>query len=61
MRGWLSSELDVVVSAKEAEKSKDHLIADRKELTAELAKLKTAMRRTQSQAGAANTAVFSAK
>jgi hypothetical protein len=47
VRGWLSSELDVVVSAKEAEKSKDHLIADRKELTAELAKLKTAMRRTQ--------------
>jgi chromosome segregation ATPase len=41
--------LDVVVSAKEAEKSKDQLILDRKELTAELSKLKTSMRRTQSQ------------
>ena len=49
VRGWLSSELEVVVSAKEAEKTKDHLIADRKEFTAELTKLKTAMRRTQSQ------------
>jgi len=53
VRGWLSSELEVVVSAKEAEKSKDLLITDRKELTAELTKLKAAMRRTQSQVGAA--------
>jgi hypothetical protein len=49
VRGWLSSELDVVVSVKEAEKSKEQLIADRKELTSELAKLKAAMRRTKSQ------------
>jgi hypothetical protein len=39
----------VVVSAKEAEKSKEQLIADRKELTSELAKLKAAMRRTKTQ------------
>ena len=49
VRGWLSSELDVVVSVKEAEKSKEQLIGDRKELTAELAKLRAAMRRTKSQ------------
>ena len=49
MRGWLSSELDVVVSVKEASKSKEQLICDRKELTAELAKLRAAMRRTKSQ------------
>ena len=40
VRGWVSSELDVVVSVKEALKSKEQLIKDRKEMNLELQKMK---------------------
>jgi len=46
VRGWVSSELEVVVSAKEATKTKEQLIRDRKELNLELQKMKQSTRRT---------------
>merc|ERR1719239_886419 len=49
VRGWISSELEVVVSAKEALKSKEQLIRDRKELNQELQRIKQGTRRTMSQ------------
>jgi len=49
VRGWVSSELDVVVSVKEALKSKEQLIKDRKEMNLELQKMKQATRRTMTQ------------
>jgi len=48
VRGWISSELEVVVSAKEALKSKEQLIKDRKDLNLELQKLKQSTRKTMS-------------
>ena len=49
VRGWIKSEMEVVVSTKEALKSKEHLITDRKELAAKLQKMKADMRRTMAQ------------
>merc|ERR1719187_2429667 len=46
VRGWVSSELEVVVSAKEAFKTKEQLLKDRKELNLELQKTKQNSRRT---------------
>eukprot|EP00092_Neocalanus_flemingeri_P020290 GFUD01021979.1.p1 GENE.GFUD01021979.1~~GFUD01021979.1.p1 ORF type:complete len:1250 (+),score=420.04 GFUD01021979.1:230-3979(+) len=46
VRGWLSSEMDVVVTVKEAEKSKVQLLKERKSMTEELNKLKADLRRT---------------
>merc|ERR1719312_1585376 len=40
VREWVSSEVDLVVTAKEAEKSKEHLLKERKVLTEELNKLR---------------------
>jgi len=46
VRGWLSSEVELVVTAKEAEKSKVQLIKERKSMTEELNKLRQELRRT---------------
>merc|ERR1719420_53701 len=46
VRGWLSSEVELEVTAKEAEKSKVQLIKERKNMTEELNKLKQELRRT---------------
>merc|ERR1719508_693148 len=46
VRGWLSSEVDVVVTSKEAEKSKVQLIKERKLMTEELNQLRQELRRT---------------
>jgi len=46
VRGWLSSEVEVEVTSKEAEKSKIQLIKERKAMTEELNKLKQELRRT---------------
>jgi len=46
VRGWLSSEVDVVVTSKEAEKSKVQLIKERKVMTEELNQLRQELRRT---------------
>merc|ERR1711936_960206 len=46
VRGWLSSEMELEVTAKEAEKSKGQLIKERKSMTEELNKLKQELRRT---------------
>merc|ERR1719233_487936 len=46
VRGWLSSEMELEVTAKEAEKSKVQLIKERKSMTEELNKLKQELRRT---------------
>jgi len=46
VRNWISSELDVVVSEKEAHAAKENLIKDRKELNQELQKLKQSRRKT---------------
>jgi len=46
VRGWLSSEVELEVTAKEAEKSKVQLIKERKAMTEELNKLKQLLRRT---------------
>merc|ERR1719410_3315955 len=48
VRGWISSEVDVVVSVKEAEMSKEQLIKERKVMVEELNKLKQELRRTLS-------------
>jgi len=48
VRGWISSEVDVIVSVKEAEMSKEQLIKERKEMSEELNKLKLELRRTLS-------------
>ena len=48
VRGWISSEVDVVVSVKEAEMSKEQLMRERKVMSEELAKLKAELRRTLS-------------
>ena len=49
VRGWISSEVDVVVSVKEAEMSKEQLIKERKSMTEEMTKLKTELRKTLSE------------
>jgi len=49
VRGWIKSEIEVVVSTKEAETTKDQLIADRKSLASQLQKLKAEMRKTMNQ------------
>ena len=49
VRGWISSEVDVVVSVKEAEMSKDQLIKERKMMCDEMNKLKQELRRTLSE------------
>jgi len=46
VRGWLSSEVELVVTSKEAEKSKVQLIKERKSMTEELNKLRQELRRT---------------
>ena len=46
VRGWLSSEVEVEVTSKEAEKSKNQLIKERKAMTEELNTLKQELRRT---------------
>ena len=48
VRGWISSEVDVIVSVKEAEMSKEQLIKERKVMSEELNKLKQELRRTLS-------------
>lgn len=48
VRGWISSEVDVVVSVKEAEMSKEQLMKERKVMSEELTKLKAELRRTLS-------------
>merc|ERR1719186_963242 len=49
VRGWIKSEIEVVVSTKEAESTKEQLISDRKSLASKIGKLKTDMRRTMNQ------------
>jgi len=49
VRGWISSEVDVIVSVKEAEMSKEQLIKERKSMNEELNKLKSELRRTLSE------------
>merc|ERR1712029_1061461 len=49
VRGWISSEVDVVVSVKEAEMSKEQLIRERKIMSEEMAKLKQELRKTLSE------------
>merc|ERR1719232_2196720 len=49
VRGWISSEIDVVVSVKEAEMSKEQLIKERKMMVKELNKLKQELRKTLSE------------
>merc|ERR1712142_1270616 len=46
VRGWLSSEVELVVTAKEASNSKDHLIRERKLMTEEFNRLRQEARRT---------------
>jgi len=46
VRNWISSELDVVVSEKEAHTAKENLIKDRKDMNQELQKLKQSRRKT---------------
>ena len=48
VRGWISSEVDVIVSVKEAEMSKEQLIKERKVMSEELNKLKQELRKTLS-------------
>merc|ERR1719474_504556 len=49
VRGWISSEVDVVVSVKEAEMSKEQLIRERKIMSEEMDKLKQELRKTLSE------------
>merc|ERR1719232_2451461 len=49
VRAWISSEVDVVVSVKEAEMSKEQLIKERKMMVEELNKLKQELRKTLSE------------
>ena len=49
VRGWITSEVDVVVSAKEAEMSKEQLMRERKAMSEELGKLKAELRKTLSE------------
>merc|ERR1712029_1027093 len=49
VRGWISSEVDVVVSVKEAEMSKEQLIRERKMMSEEMTKLKQELRKTLSE------------
>jgi len=49
VRGWITNEVDVVVSAKEAEMSKEQLMKERKSMSEELSKLKAELRRTLSE------------
>ena len=46
VRGWVKTEMDVVVSAKEAEQARQQLIKERKTLAEEIQKLKVECRRT---------------
>ena len=46
VRGWVKTEMDVVVSAKEAEQARQQLIKERKTLAEEMQKLKVESRRT---------------
>merc|ERR1712013_487587 len=46
VRGWVKTEMDVVVSAKEAELARQQLIKERKTLAEEIQKLKVECRRT---------------
>merc|ERR1719158_1688953 len=46
VRGWVKTEMDVVVSAKEAEQAREQLIKERKTLAEEIQKLKVESRRT---------------
>ena len=46
VRGWVKTEMDVVVSAKEAEQARQQLIKERKILAEEMQKLKVESRRT---------------
>ena len=46
VRGWVKTEMDVVVSAKEAEQARQQLIKERKTLAEEIQKLKDECRRT---------------
>merc|ERR1719507_1605965 len=46
VRGWVKTEMDVVVSAKEAEQARQQLIKERKTLSEEMQKLKVESRRT---------------
>ena len=49
VRGWITSEVDVVVSVKEAEMSKEQLMKERKAMSEELGKLKAELRKTLSE------------
>ena len=46
VRSWVKTEMDVVVSAKEAEQAREQLIKERKTLAEEVQKLKVESRRT---------------
>merc|ERR1719284_1555898 len=46
VRGWVKTEMDVVVSAQEAEQARQQLIKERKTLAEEIQKLKVECRRT---------------